>query len=173
MNKTKLNNLINRILIVFLIIQPIFDLKIFYNSISTLIRVIIIFALFGYYFFTSKNNKRYLLLLYPALLGIYFVFHHLNALNFNSLVPGNFNYSIIQELLYFIKMLSPILLIYCLYKSDISINKVLDIMKYLVLIIALVIVISNLFGFSYGSYSDIQIKANFFEWFNANSEYVY
>lgn len=173
MNSMKINNLINKILVVFLIIQPIFDIKPFYNSISTLIRVIIIFALFTYYFFTSKNNKKYWLLIYPILIGIYFIFHHLNALNFHSLVPGNFNYTMLEEALYFVKMLSPFLLIYCLYKSDFTADKVIDIMKYLVLIIGLIIVVSNLFEFSYGSYSDAPIMANFFEWFNPDTPYSY
>lgn len=70
-------------------------------------------------------------------------------------------------------MISPFLLIYCLYKANLQIEKVLDIMKYLVLIIGLVIIISNLFVFSYGSYSDTTIKANFFKWFNFNSTYTY
>ena len=173
MKTVKLNNLMNKLLIIFLIIQPIFDLKIFYNSISTLIRVIIIFALFSYYFFTSKNKKKYWLLIYPCLLGVYFIFHHFNALSFTSLVPGNFNYSIVKEFLYFVKMASPFLLIYSLYKADLSIDTVLDVMKYLILIFGLVIVISNIFVFSYGSYSDTQIKANFFEWFNTDSSYTY
>lgn len=173
MKKMKLNDLMNKILIIFLIIQPIFDLKIFYNSISTLIRVIIIFALFSYYFLTSKNKKKYWLLIYPCLLGVYFIFHHLNALKFTSLVPGNFDYSIVKEFLYFVKMASPFLLIYSLYKSNLSTDTVIDVMKYLVLIVGLVIVISNIFVFSYGSYSDIQIKANFFEWFNPDSTYTY
>lgn len=173
MKKLKLNDLMNTLLIIFLIIQPIFDLKIFYNSISTLIRVIIMFALFSYYFFTSKNRKKYLLLIYPFLLGIYFIVHHLNALKFTSLVPGNFDYSIIKEFLYFVKMTSPFLLIYALFKADVSIDTIINVMKYLVLIIGLIIVVSNIFIFSYGSYSDTQIKSNFFEWFNPHSSYTY
>lgn len=70
-------------------------------------------------------------------------------------------------------MLSPFLLIYCLYKANLRSEKVIDIMQYLSLIIGLVIVVSNIFVFSYGSYSDTTIKANFFEWFNSNSQYTY
>jgi len=160
-------------LIIFLIIQPIFDLKIFYNSISTLIRVVIILGFFSYYFLTNKNNKKYYLLIYPLLVFVYFIFHHINAMNFNSLVPGNFNYSIIKEGLYFVKMLCPFLLIYSIYKSNLSKNMLLNIIKFLVCIIGIIIIISNIFVFSYGSYSDIQIKANFFEWFNPSSSYNY
>lgn len=173
MKKLNLNSLMHKILIVFLIIQPIFDIKFFYNSISTLIRVIVIFTLFFYYFFTSKNKHKFWILIYPALLGIYFIFHHINALNFYSLVPGNFDYSIIEEALYFVKMLSPFMLIYCIYKASLTKDTIISIMKYLVLIISLIIIISNLFVFSYGSYSDSIIKANFLEWFNPNSDYSY
>ncbi len=173
MKKIKTNDLVNKILIIFLIIQPIFDIKFFYNSISTLIRVIIIFALFLYYFFCSKDKRKYFLLLYPLLIGIYFIFHHINASCFTSLVAKNFYYSVLKEALYFVKMLSPFLLIYCLYKSNLSNKDIIQVIKFLSIIISLVIIISNLFGFSYGNYSDVKIKANFFEWFNPNSSYVY
>ena len=46
-------------------------------------------------------------------------------------------------------------------------------MKYLCIIISLLIIVSNLLGFSYGNYSDVKIKANFFEWFNPTSSYTY
>lgn len=138
MKNLKINNLINKILIIFLLIQPIFDLKFFYNSISTLIRVIIILALFVYYFFTSKEKTKYWLFLYPLTIGIYFIFHHLNALHFTSLVPGDFNYSVFKEVLYFVKMLSPFLLIYCIYKSSMSSDKILSIMQSLALTVSLI-----------------------------------
>lgn len=173
LTKNNFLKLLNFFLIVFLIIQPVFDLKFFYNSISTLIRVVIISIFFLIYFFLSKNRKKYYLLIYPFIICIYFIFHHINAMNFNSLVPGNFNYSMLKEGLYFAKMLTPFLLIYCLYKSSFTKENIINIMKIIVIIIASIIVISNLFTFSYGSYSDIKIQANFFEWFNFNSTYNY
>lgn len=164
---------VKNLLILFLIINPIFDLKIFYNSISTLIRVICIAFFFTYYFFASKNNKKYLLLFYPLLIIIYFIFHHLNALNFSSLVPGNFNYSILKEALYFVKMICPYMLIYSLYKADLSIKDVFKIINCLILIISLLIIITNLLGISYCNYGSGKIKANFFSWFKNNSSYDY
>lgn len=164
---------IKNLLILFLIVQPLFDLKIFYGSISTLIRVSFVVLFFLYYFFKSTNKKKYLLLIYPILIGIYFIFHHLNALKFTSLVPGNFNYSIFQEALYFVKMICPYLLIYTLFKCCLSKREIYFIIKFLVLTISLIIIISNLFLFSYGTYSDMKIKANFFEWFNPDSSYTY
>lgn len=173
MKKLNKEEILEKILIIFLVMQPIFDLKIFYNSISTLIRTIFIVILFGIYFFNSKNKKKYILIIYPILLCIYFIFHHLNAINFKSLVPGNFNYSIIKEMLYFFKMIVPILLIYVLYKSKLKDNKINFIIKSIVVIISLIIIITNLLGISYGSYSDSLIKSNFISWFDSDNNYTY
>ncbi len=164
---------IKNLLILFLIVQPIFDLKIFYGSISTLIRVFFVVLFFLYHFINTKNKKKYFLLVYPLFILIYFVFHHLNALKFTSLVPGNFNYSIFQEALYFVKMVCPYLLIYSLFKACFSKKEIFFVLITIVFEISLIIIISNLFLFSYGSYSDTRIKANFFEWFNINSSYTY
>lgn len=70
-------------------------------------------------------------------------------------------------------MISPFLLIYSLYKAEFSKDKIIQIVKCLVLTICLVIIISNLFEFSLGTYSNVTIKANFFDWFNPNSTNVY
>lgn len=169
LSKFKKNNYLDLFVSIFLVIQPIFDLKIFYNSISTLIRVIIISILFLLYFFSDSCKNKYWLFLYPVFLTVYFIFHHINATQFHSLVPGNFNYSIISEFLYLIKMVTPFLLIYILYKSNISYKRIQNLINYIVIIIGLIIIISNIFVFSYGSYSDEIIKANFFSWFNSNS----
>ncbi len=115
MNKQKLKKVIEIILFVFIVIQPIFDLKIFYNSISTLIRTIVIGILFIIYFFMDKGKKKWWFVPYIVIIIIYFVFHHMNALNFKSLVPGNFGYSILEEALYFIKMMMPFCLILHFY----------------------------------------------------------
>ena len=171
-NKINTSN-IKTALIIFIIIQPIFDLKIFYNSISTLIRVIFISLFFLYYFINNKNKKKYFLLLYSLLVAIYFIFHHINALSFHSLVPGNFNYSPIHEALYFIKMMCPFMLIYSVYTANFSKKELFFVVKVIVLFISIIIIFSNLFSFSYGSYSDIIIKANFFEWFNLRTTYRY
>ena len=77
----------------------------------------------------------------------------MNALNFRSLVPGNFDYSLIKEILYFVKMLAPFLLIYVLLKSNLSNVDTLRIIKIIVTLMSLTIIISNLFLFSYSSYN--------------------
>ena len=165
MKKDRVLNILQTILLIFLMIQPIFDLKIFYNSISTLIRVTIIGILFVIYFILDNNKKKCFFLLYFGLLIVYFFFHHMNALNFNSLVPGNFDYNVVKELLYIIKMITPFLLIYLIQKMNIPHDKIKFIMKTIVYVMSAIIIISNIFVFSYGSYSDEIIKDNFFSWF--------
>ena len=65
------------------------------------------------------------------------------------------------------------MLIYSLFKANFSKEEIFFILKVIVLTISLIIIISNLFLFSYGTYSDARIKANFFEWFNPNSSFTY
>ena len=175
MNRNKVNKVLKISLIIFLIIQPIFDLKIFYNSISTLIRVTVIFLLFVSVFILDNNKKKYLIFPYFALIIAYFIFHHLNAkLNFYSVVPGNFNYSLIKEFAYFVKMLSPFLLIYTLLNLNIKFDKIKLIIYFICISVSLIIIISNLFLFSYSSYNDMPIKANFLSWFtNTGTGYSY
>ena len=170
METIKQQKLIEKILVIFLMIQPIFDLKIFYNSISTLIRVIVIGLLFIYFFINDKNKQKYYLAIYVMVFFIYFIFHHINAIHFNSFVPNNFNYSAIKEGLYFVKMLTPFLLIYCLYQSKIPLKHII---KSIVITMSLIIIITNIFGISYGSYSDKKIEESFFKWFNNENNYTY
>ena len=172
-SKKSLIKTLNILVISFLVIQPIFDLKIFYNSFSTLIRVIIISILFFVCFFMDKNKRKWYLLIYPFIVLVYIIFHHYNALKFNSLVPGNFGYSFLKELLYFVKMITPFLLIYILYNSNLNKNIIFKIIKTIVLTMGLIIIVSNLFVFSYSSYNDQIIKANFFSWFNNTNNYNY
>lgn len=72
-----------------------------------------------------------------------------------------------------VKMLTPFLLLYSFYQANLSTQTILNMVKALSLIISLIMIISNLFCFSYGNYSDTIIKTNFFDWFKINSEYDY
>lgn len=65
------------------------------------------------------------------------------------------------------------MLIYSLYKAKLSKKDVKLIITTLVLIISLIIIISNFCGFSYGNYSSMKIEANFFKWFDSDSNYSY
>lgn len=104
-------------------------------------------------------------MLYLAVVAVYAVLHHIFCIDFQSLVPGNFNYNMISEMFYLVRMLVPIAMIYFVYNSSMS-RKVFD---GLVIGISLfssgLVVITNLTKTSIGSYSNRTILGNLIDWF--------
>ena len=165
-----------KIFIFFLMIQPFLDCYLLYSepvtnffhfSPTTIIRTIIICILFAVIFFWhSEKKERMVLLLYAFLVGGYFIFHHMNALHFSSNNPDNFQYSIIEELFYFLRMVFPILISYIVYKMDWTFQKFSKIVLFVVGVISIVIIGSNLLCISLTSYGGNHlIKGNLFVWF--------
>ena len=155
--------LINYVFI-FYIISIILDLHIFYNSISTFIRVVIISILFLIIFFkyATKKERKYLIL-YFTLLFIYILFHLWNANNFN--VEFVKNYSTLKELLYFLKMSMNVLLLFIIYKLNMNKNKFYQIITISAFFISLSIIIANIFKIGYTSYDFNLPSFNIFDWF--------
>lgn len=159
----------------FFLSYPIFDIKPFYNSFTTLARIIILmFLVFGVLLYNSKARKsfRYIIIFVLAVL-IYFIYHDFNAKSFVSYVPGNFNYSTIEEFLQIVKLIMPVILLFVLKYLSFHQKEYQRIFDFWILFISGSIVISNLFTVSLGSYSDQVIKGNFFTWFSSNSSYDY
>lgn len=154
---------------VFFGILVLSQIKLFYNSIMTLVLVILVLVLGILYFVFDKSKKRMKHLLYLSgyflLLGVYFFISHLYHKDFYSLVPGNFNYSFSSELLYFIKMSMPVILLIVFSNLNISKKHYFKVIYGTILFFSLTIIITNLLSISYGSYSDEVIKGNFFSWF--------
>lgn len=161
------------LLALFLCIYPIFSLKPFYNNTFTLIQIIIIglFFLWNLYINKDSLNKFKFLFIYLIILIIYGIFHHLNALNFHSLVPGNFNYNYLDEILYLIKMMIPVLFIFLMYFSKFTKKDYLKVIKAWIIIICGIIIITNICKISLSSYNDEVIKGSIFSWFSNN--YIY
>lgn len=168
----KKDKLLKNILLIFIMLQPIFDLSFFYGQVATLIRLLIILAMFIIVILMDKSKLKKYLFIYLITVIIYFIFHHLNALNFTSLVPGNFNYSVIDEILYIIKMLMSVLIIYLVYTLEIGINNLNKPINIAVLLISGSIVLLNFLTLSYSSYSFDTISGNFFTWFT-NHNYLF
>lgn len=167
MNKNTLEKILTKCLMIFFCLSIILDLHVFYNSISTMIRVILISLIFLIVFIKLSSKKDIkLFILYGACLLIYIVVHHLNALNFNSFVPGNFNYSLINELLYFFKMLSNVMLFYIIYKLDIKYINIRNYIKLVIVFITFSIIIGDLLSLSYTAYNFSNTTIPFFKWFN-------
>lgn len=162
MNK---ESLLKKILLFFIIIQPIFDLSFFYGKIATLIRILIILTMFIIIILMDKSAFKKYLFIYLGIVFVYFIIHHINTLNFTSLIPGNFDYNVIDEILYFVKMLMSIFIIYLVFTLKISLNELNYPINITVLLISGSIVILNFFNFSLSAYGYNTISTNFFTWF--------
>lgn len=158
---------LKKVMFWFLITFPIFEIPFFYNSITTLVRMILLLLMFLWLLFLVKKVRKTLkwLIGYFLLLGIYFFFHHFHALTFTSLVPGNFHYSILRELLYFLKLSMPVVIIPLFYYLKFNKKEVLSILKGWIILISGSIIVTNFFSISLGSYSDCVIAGNLFTWF--------
>jgi hypothetical protein len=168
MNKQKIYR---NLIMLFLALYPIFDIKFFYHPITTLIRIIIILTMLFLVLMQSKearDNFKWIIGYYGLVL-IYFYFHHQNALVFSSLIPGNFNYILLEEALQAFKMTTPLIFLFTLYYLKFTDNNYYLIIRTWVLIICGSIIILNIFGLSYGSYSDVRILGNIFTWFSKGS----
>lgn len=175
MSKFKNPNLIKSIFIIFLMIQPFLDLKFLYEdsvveffhfSPSTIIRILVIAFLVIMVFFSKKKGKQELgLLIYTLIVGVYFVFHHINSMNFDANITGTYNYSLVSELFYCLRMVLPIYLIYLFYNIKLTKKEVGKIVAFVTFIFSFVIVISNLFKFGIASYGGGALEYNVIDWF--------
>lgn len=152
------------------VLSVFLDLHIFYNSFSTLIRVVCITLIFFIIFIKYGTIKeRKLFLIYFIILGIYAVLHLVNANNFSINVPTTFNY--FSELLYFYKMIMNILIIYIVYKLGIDLKLITKAIKISLWLICGSIVITNIFKLGYSTYSFEPIQSTIFSWFTSNNEF--
>src|SRR5574344_1662033 len=145
---------LKKIVLILFSLSIILDLHIFYNSISTLIRLFFIVLLFIIIVVKYSNKKeRIFLISYFAIVFIYFFIHDINCVNVKTLFEGNFNYSTFEELLYFSKMISGVLIIYSIYKLDIKLKDIIKYLKPVIWFITITIIISNIFKIGYYYYS--------------------
>lgn len=170
--------LIKKILIIFLILQPFLDtyilfegkiIDIFKISPSTIIRLLFVLIL-GILSLTIIKSKKQIksYIIYGIVLLIYSVFHIYNAYNFNSLTPGNFNFNIITEVFYIIRMIIPIFIIILTSNIKFSKESILKILNILIILFSGTIVITNILKISIGAYITKPIEYNIFNWFINN-----
>ncbi|MDD2409533.1 MAG: WecB/TagA/CpsF family glycosyltransferase [Bacilli bacterium] len=159
------SNLIKAVLVLYTL-SIILDLHIFYNSISTLIRLGIISIIFLIIFIKYSNKKeRNLFLIYFFFLFVYSIAHFINASNFTNKIPTI--YSNLDEVLYIYKMIMNIFIIYIVYKLNINLKQFMKYMKISLWFICGSIVLCNLFKLGYSTYSFKPIEANIFSWFTS------
>lgn len=160
MKKNKIENLATTIFLSLYFFFIILDLHIFYNSISTLIKTLIITGYFTVLFikFSTKKERKYLFF-YLALSMIYIILHDIHVNNF------------LDETLYFWKMLLSTFTIYTIYKLNINYQKSIKYIKLILWFITLNIIISDLFKIGYSSYSFERISYSILDWFNNKEIY--
>ena len=153
-------------LMVFLITSPIFDTVFFYSRVTTLVRVIIILLFLFATLITKKDSRKNFkyLLVYYFLVAVYLAINYIRSKNFHSLVPGDFDYSLLKESLTILKLCMPITLIYVLKYQKLSKKEYFTIINSWVILVAGSIIILNITKLSLSSYADETIKYNIFYW---------
>jgi len=175
--------LIEKILLIFLMIQPLLDLYFLFDekivnmfgfSPSTIIRILFVGIIGILFIFVLKNKKEiWSYLIYIAIIFIYIICHHINALNFTNFYNGyDFGYNLIGELFYFIRMLMPLFLIIVSAHFEFDDKYIDRLITVLILLICGSIIITNLLEISTGSYSKEIIEGNIFCWFKETRCYL-
>lgn len=186
-DKTK--SIIRKIMIVFLLIQPAFDmymtlvgekLDVFGYSIVTIIRMLVISSIALIFVIDSIKNKTNILqtkifIGFMLLALVYLICHHLVITRTNGYFIQKGLYSFLTEANYIFRLTMPMILIYNF--SIIKFNKK-DIINILITVgvsVAVVILLSDLLGVGFISYDydNTQISANFFSWFNNEHSFSY
>lgn len=175
MSKLYNKETLKKILIVFIMLQPILDtyilfeedvVDIFKFSPSTIIRILFVIVISLYSFIIIKSKREWKLYIsYIIVVILYTVFHLHFVMDLKTLNPNNFNYSNFNELFYIVRMLIPLFLIIVFSKIEFSKEEVKKLFYILFFMISGTLVISNLFKIAVGSYVTEIIKFNFIEWF--------
>lgn len=151
---------------------PIKDIEIFNIAIIEFINFILIVASFILTIPKINKKKKILLTIYIISFIIYLIFHVINIYNFNTNIFLRANPNYIIEIYYIIRVyILPILLIIILFSNRDIFNKeyYLKILKCLIIEISGLILLCNLFRFSYSSYDDeiaLINKTSFYDIFN-------
>lgn len=169
------NRTLKKILLIFLAIQPILDcyllytdevINFFHFSPTTIIRMIMIAFLFILIIFNKyyKENRKYIYI-YGGLVIIYTIFHHFIASGINNSEYKIFNYSVVTELFYIIRMLLPIAIIYITYNLKPTKDEFIKLFLVVSAITSGIIILLNIFNVALASYGGGTIKGNLFDWF--------
>ena len=174
-SKLKDNRILKKILLIFLAIQPILDcyllytdevINFFHFSPTTIIRMLIIAFLFVLIFFNKdyKENRKYIYI-YGGIILLYSILHHFISSGIDNSGYKIFNYSIITELFYIVRMLLPIAVIYITYNLKPTKDEFIKLFLVVSAISSLIIIVLNVFNISLASYGGGTIKGNIFDWF--------
>ena len=186
MNNKKINTINKYLLVIFFILQPILELilSLFSDknfsiagiSTATLIR----YGLIGIITFLAiiANFKRKSTKIFIGILisyAIYIVLHYYNIRNFDIIVLNeSMKKSFISASIYISKFIIPVCLIYLVYILNFDYKSLKITVLSVVSFVSLLIIITNLLGVDYVSYSfenNPHPSANILKWFDSTYEY--
>lgn len=168
-------------LAIFIIMQPVLETRPFHKGnyvellglkLATIIRIAVFGVVLVLFLLSHKLKKKhiYFWLGYAGLLGIFLIGNYLNSKKFYSLNPTGFNYSLKGEIFYIIRMMIPVCTIYIISYGKVSKDFMKKVITATSLLISLSIIFLNLFKLGFGTYSDLPIQANIFNWFFGREE---
>ncbi len=186
MNNKKINTINKYLLVIFFILQPVLELalSLFSDktfsiagiSIATLIRysliaVITILAIIAN--IKRKSTKFFIGILISY--AVYIILHYYNIKNFDITILGtSMKKSFITASIYISKFIIPICLVYLVYILNFDYKSLKIVVLTVVAFVSLLIIITNLLGVDYVSYSfenNPHPVANIIKWFDANYKY--
>ena len=181
MKNKKINDILNDILIVFLLIQPLFDIymsivkesfDIFGISIITYIRILVTVILTLYIASIQLREKYklkclYYLIGYIFIVFVYAILHHFNIVNSNGYYIKEGIYSFFTEFMYVFRLTIPVMLLYDCIILKPNKEKIEKGILISVVVISVVILGTNILKLSLASYSPEGklINYNLFDWF--------
>ena len=175
MNESKIDSILKKIFVVFILIQPFLDIYFLYTdtvmnifkfSPSTLIRFAVIGILFVYMIYKYRKDKKILPVIgYIVFSIIYAIIHHIFVRNFKSFDPNNFNYSAFTEFFYIARLILPVIIMFIVIDFKFTFDDFIKNLEIVACIVGTVIVFSNIFKIGLASYTNEIIKDNIFGWF--------
>ncbi len=150
----------------YFMISPVFDTVFLYNHITTLLRVMVllVFVLGTLVMYKESRKKfKYLLVYYLAMCG-YLLINYLHSKGFASLVPGDFNYSLMSEATTILKLCMPFTVLFVMKYQEYTKNDFFRVINVWIILIAGSIVICNLCGYSLSSYAGTITHYSILDW---------
>lgn len=163
------------LLIILVLVQPFLDNYYLYTdavaaythgiTLPPMLVVLAVVVMSAYYFFKYRGGQTgKFLFWYLAVCAVYFVLHHLNCANFNSYVPGNFNYSLSHEAYYVVRLLIPMLLIYLTFETQLDSGSFLRASCVMGAVCSMAIIGTNLVGIGLCAYTNEPIYGSILQW---------
>ncbi|MCI8290689.1 MAG: WecB/TagA/CpsF family glycosyltransferase [Clostridia bacterium] len=189
MNTTeKLNKINKNLLIVFFMIQPILELilslfkdnsfQIAGISIATLIRYGLLSVIIGIAVITHLKRKSTKIFIGTVLVyAIYVIVHYLNSKSGNqTFLERMVNHGFVGMAMYISKFVIPICVVYLVYILRFNYKDLKICVLFVATFSALVVIITNVFGIDFVSYSfgddTSNVAANIFKWFDKDYTYT-